>query len=73
MLLDIQELKTFTDFFILCNGTSERMLRSLADAVQEYAWQHKLPARLEGTDSNGWLVVDMGEIVAHLFSPEQRE
>lgn len=49
------------------------MLRSLADVVQEFAWKHKLPARLEGADSDGWMVVDMGDIVAHLFSPDQRE
>lgn len=73
LLLDIQELAAFTDFFIICNGSSERMLRSLADCVQEFAWKNKLRARLEGNDSNGWMVVDMEDIVVHLFSPEQRD
>lgn len=73
LLLDLQELATFTDYFILCNGSSGRMLRSLADTVREFAWKSKLRARLEGNDEGGWMVVDMEDIVVHLFSPEQRD
>jgi ribosome-associated protein len=50
------------------------MLRSLADAVSETA--HKagsLRAKLEGSPENGWIVVDCGDVVIHLFSPSRRE
>jgi ribosome-associated protein len=74
LLLDIHEIASFTDYFILCNGTSDRMLDSLADAVIVKAKQDfKLLARNEGRPSDGWLVVDLGDIVVHLFSPDQRE
>lgn len=50
------------------------MLDSLADAVIQKAKQDfKLLGRNEGRPSDGWLVVDLGDIVIHLFSPDQRE
>lgn len=74
LLLDIQQIASFTDYFILCNGTSDRMLDSLADAVIERVKQQfGINARVEGIPSAGWLVIDLGDIVVHLFSPDQRE
>lgn len=74
LLLDIHEIASFTDYFILCNGTSDRMLDSLADAVIEKAKQgFSLLSRHEGRPSDGWLVIDLGDIVVHLFSPDQRD
>lgn len=73
VLLDIQQISSFTDYFVICNGTSDRMLQALADAVLVYA-KSKLgttPA-VEGNARDGWLVVDIGDIVVHLFSPDQR-
>jgi ribosome-associated protein len=74
VLMDIQEVASFADYFIVCSGTSDRMLRSLADAISETA--HKsggLHAKLEGSAENGWIVVDCGDVVIHLFSPSRRE
>ncbi|MDT8899382.1 ribosome silencing factor [Thermanaerothrix sp. 4228-RoL] len=73
LLLDIHELANFADYFVLCSGTSERMLEALADAVCESAKQHfSLIPRQEGYASAGWVVVDLGDVVVHLFSPERR-
>lgn len=74
LLLDIQEIAFFTSYFILCTGTSDRMLDALADAVLEKTRvQHKVKGRLEGSADGGWLVLDYGYIVIHLFSPDQRD
>ncbi len=74
LLLDIQNLASFADFFVLCNGTSDRMLESLADAVRESVKaEFGMIARPEGEPSDGWLVIDLGDVVVHLFSPEQRD
>jgi ribosome-associated protein len=74
LLLDIHDLAVFTDYFIICTGTSDRMIDSLADAVRETAKQrHGIIARSEGKSSDGWDVVDLGDIVIHLFSPDQRD
>lgn len=74
LLLDIQEIASFTDYFIICSGTSDRMLDSLAVTVLETAKKNfDLIARPEGQARGGWLVIDLGDIVVHLFSPDQRE
>ncbi len=75
VLLDIHEIAFFTDYFIICSGTSDRMLDSLADAVIEKA--HEISdvnrRQAEGIASSGWLLIDLDDIVVHLFSPDQRE
>ncbi len=72
--MDIHEIASFTDYFIIGNGTSDRMLDALGDAVMEKAKQDfHLLVKHEGRPSDGWLVIDLGDIVVHLFSPDQRE
>lgn len=74
LLLDIQGLASFADFFIICNGTSDRMLDSLAKAITENAHQsYELVTKVEGRPEDGWLLVDLGDVVVHLFSPDQRD
>ena len=73
LLLDIQDIASFTSYFIICTGTSNRMLGSLADGVLQDTLQHlKIKGHVEGTADGGWLVLDYGSIVVHLFSPELR-
>jgi ribosome-associated protein len=74
LLLDIHEIATFTDYFVFCNGTSDRMLNSLAEAVAENAHKKfQLEVRIEGRAEDGWMLVDLGDVIVHLFSPDQRE
>ena len=74
ILLDIHEIASFADYFVICTGTSDRMLSALADAVSESTHQNfHLAARIEGRPEDGWMVVDLGDTVVHLFAPEQRE
>jgi len=65
---------SFTDYFIFCNGTSDRMLDALAKSVLEATKkEYKKRSRVEGKSHEGWLVMDFGDVVVHLFSPDQRE
>jgi len=74
VLLDIHEITSFADYFVICSGSSDRMLNALADAVSEKAHQgYHLPARVEGRPEDGWLLVDVGDTIVHLFAPEQRD
>ena len=73
VLIDIQEVASFADYFIIASGTSDRMLNALSDAVHDTVKKDfGLNARREGQAQTGWLVVDLGDIVVHLFSAEQR-
>lgn len=73
LLLDLHEIADFTDYFIICSGTSDRMLDALAQSVSDEARnKFKIHSKIEGVGSDGWLVVDLGDIVVHMFSQEQR-
>jgi ribosome-associated protein len=74
VLMDIHEIASFADYFIICSGSSDRMLNALADAVSQHAHQeYQIPARVEGHPEDGWLLVDAGDTIVHLFAPEQRD
>jgi ribosome-associated protein len=71
--MDVHEVTSFTDYFVICTGTSNRMLDALADGVlDKMRVQHKKKGRREGAPDAGWIVVDYGDIVVHLFDPEMR-
>lgn len=72
--MDIHELVDFADYFVICTGSSERMLQSLSDALaEELKLTHAIKTRQEGATGDGWLVLDTTDIVVHLFSPDQRD
>lgn len=74
VLLDIRGLAPFADFFVVCSGTSDRMLNALADAaVEQVRKDYRLHGRVEGEPQDGWLLVDFGDVILHLFSPDRRD
>ena len=74
LLLDIREITQITDYFIICSGTSDRMLDALASSVQrELRNTHNIRARLEGDPKTGWVLADYGGVIVHLFAPDRRE
>jgi ribosome-associated protein len=72
--LDIREVAFFAEFFVICTGTSDRMLEALADAaIEQVKTKHDLRSRLEGRTQDGWILVDFGDVILHLFSPDRRD
>jgi len=73
LLIDIRDVTVFAEYFVICSGTSNRMLKALADGVIEKVRdEHDLRARVEGSPDDGWLLVDYGDLILHLFSPDRR-
>ena len=73
VLIDIRNLAIFADYFIICSGTSDRMLNALAKSVMEFVEQsYHLKIVKEGEPRDGWILVDAGDLIIHIFSPEQR-
>ncbi|MBA4376695.1 MAG: ribosome silencing factor [Anaerolinea sp.] len=73
VLLDIHEVSSFTSYFIICNGTSDRMLEALSSAIREFVKKDfSQPIRVEGDSRTGWMVADLLDVVVHIFSPDQR-
>lgn len=74
VLMDVREQVYFTDYFIIATTASQRQLRSLGnDLVREVRSRFGPHSKPEGTSENGWILIDFGDIVVHLFSEEQRD
>jgi ribosome-associated protein len=75
LVLDITTQAVFADYFVICSGESEPQLRALTQAAQGEAKKvgGRMPKGVEGTPADGWILVDFGDVVVHLFSPEKRE
>lgn len=74
LLLDIHEVAYFADYFVICSGTSDRMVQALADAaVEQVKKQFDLNGRVEGLPAYGWVLVDFGDVILHVFSPDRRQ
>jgi ribosome-associated protein len=74
LLLDLQKVAMFTDYFVICSGTSDRMLDALAKGVEETVQEkHNIKGRAQGQSSGGWVIVDFGYVIVHLFAPETRD
>ena len=63
----------YTDYFVIASGTSDRMLKALMGAVRDKVREdHEKRPRVEGEALEGWMLADFGDVILHLFSPEQR-
>ncbi|MCS7325131.1 MAG: ribosome silencing factor [Anaerolineae bacterium] len=73
VLLDLRKLASFADYFVICSGASERQLRGIAEAIEEKVGpQFGAPRRIEGIGSGGWVLMDYGDVIVHIFSPSSR-
>ncbi|MFO7845322.1 MAG: ribosome silencing factor [Balneolaceae bacterium] len=75
VVLDVRELTTLTDYFIVCNGTSETQIRALANSVTEKTKEDLGEAvwKKEGLEARRWIILDYVNVVVHIFSKEKRE
>jgi ribosome-associated protein len=74
VVLDIHELSPFTDYFVITAGANERQLRAINRTLAErMAAAGVRPQRTEGAPASGWIVVDFGDVLVHIFSEDQRE
>ena len=75
LILDLREVTTFTDYFVICSGTSRRQLDALQSALREELKkmdEHLVPLNVEGGPDSGWILVDYNSVIVHLFDPEMR-
>lgn len=73
LVLDVQPLTTVTDTMIICTGTSNRHVKSLAQNVAEEAKRAGHPALgVEGMDQGEWVLVDLGGVVVHVMQVQAR-
>jgi ribosome-associated protein len=73
-VLDVTALTAMTDAMIICTGTSNRHVQSLAQNVVERAKKRKVqPLGVEGSIEGEWVLVDLNNVLVHVMLPETRE
>ncbi len=74
VLLDVRRATYLADYFVICTGTSDRHLAALSERIQEQTGGLGVqPDHVEGTSDSGWLLLDFGDVILHLFSRDLRE
>nr|WP_047981484.1 ribosome silencing factor [Ornithinibacillus contaminans] len=71
--LDLGEVSLVADYFLICHGSNERQVQSIARAVKDKMEENDIHVkRLEGFDQARWVLVDLGDIVCHVFHKDER-
>jgi ribosome-associated protein len=72
-VLDLKGVSAFTDFFLICTGTSSRHTQAISDAIVEHLEKSGLsPAHIEGYAEAQWILLDYLDFVVHIFSEQSR-
>lgn len=74
VVLDVAALLVITDYFVICTGRNDRQVKTIADEVEE---QLRIeygvkPIGREGVREARWVLLDFGDLVVHIFQPEER-
>ena len=74
VVLDLREVASFTDYFVIASGTNVRQVQAVADEVQEQLRKQLgvKPARVEGYNSAEWVLLDYGDFILHVFEEKSR-
>ena len=74
VVLDLREVASFTDYFVIASGTNVRQVQAIADEVQEQLRKRLgvKPARVEGYKSAEWVLLDYGDFIFHVFEEKSR-
>lgn len=74
VILDIHDLSVIADYFVICSARSRTQVQAIADAVREKLEERGLHCKgVEGKEDAKWILVDFGDLVAHVFMEEDRE
>lgn len=72
--LDLAKLTSFTNYFVICSGRSDTQVRAIADNIVKAVKERgRDPLGLEGYNQGEWILIDFGDVVAHIFYAEVRE
>jgi len=74
ILLDIRDVTTIADYFVICSGNNSRQIQAIADAVaEELGKQGANLLHREGVAETGWVLLDFGDVIVHIFGAKERE
>ena len=74
VVLDVAELTSYADVFIICTGRSNRQVGAIADYIKTDLKKHKIkPLSVEGSKDGHWILLDYGHVIIHVFYEPMRE
>jgi ribosome-associated protein len=75
VLLKVEEMSYLTDYFVIATGFSKAQVRAISDSIEEAVSTKlaKSPLRIEGKSDANWILYDYGDVIAHIFLPQERE
>ena len=74
LMLDIRQASYFADYFVICSADSDRQIGAICDEIDEVLGKEGISYhRREGSVDSGWVLLDFGQVIVHVFAPSQRE
>jgi ribosome-associated protein len=74
VVLDIRQQSVIADYFVVCTGSNPRQIQAIATAIEERLEQLNISTRgYEGDARTGWMLLDAGDVIIHIFGPMERE
>ena len=75
VILKVNQISYLTDYFLIMTGFSRTQVKAIAEAIEEKVAQDlgKTPLRVEGKSEALWVVQDYGDVIVHIFLPEERQ
>lgn len=76
VVIDVAELLVVVEYFVICTGRNDLQVKSIADEVEDRLREeadHLKPIGREGADQGKWVLLDFGDVVVHVFQPEERD
>ncbi|OKH19458.1 ribosome silencing factor [Hydrococcus rivularis NIES-593] len=75
VVLKVTDISYLTDYFVIATGFSRTQVRAISDSIEEKVARecHKNPLRVEGKGEGSWILHDYGDVIVHIFMPQERE
>ena len=74
IIMDLKKLTNITDYFVICSGDSDIQVKAISDHITEKLEQENIKIwHVEGYQSMNWILMDLVDVVVHIFRPEVRE
>ncbi len=73
--LDLREIASFAEFFIICSGANQRQVQAISDEISEQLKKElkSRPVRIEGYRTGEWVLLDYGDFIVHIFEKDARD
>jgi ribosome-associated protein len=74
LVMNVSEVTTIADLFILCSGRGERQVQAISDGIVERTKAAgRVPVGIEGYGEGRWILIDLGDVIVHAFVPDERD